>query len=261
VQCQIQQADNPMPTVVIRLNAVPPHYVIFVDYMSSEVAPDELKVGSTDPYILIENNCTYHELHFGMPGGSRDYTDEGDESDELDVIPSTSRRLWAATELKRFDLGTNEVKQNQGGDAYNDYADEEEDAARTDAGSTQIVEEWGHSTRDREDSKVYYRPVKCDNGEANVMACDGPDMKTVSKLVTISQSKTYTGRVRRPIYSNSGEQKCGTRPEKGINIARHYVISYSITAAPAKSVTHLPFSCCVYTTTFQVQSKGGRYAT
>jgi len=34
---------------------------------------------------------------------------------------------------------------------------------------------------------------------------------------------------------------CGYRPKKGINIARCCVNSYSITAAPAKSVTHMSF--------------------
>jgi len=39
----------------------------------------------------------------------------------------------------------------------------------------------------------------------------------------------------------SGEVQCGTRPEKGINIARHCVKFFSITAAPAKSVTQVSF--------------------
>ena len=66
------------------------------------------------------------------------------------------------------------------------------------------------------------------------------------------------GRVRHPIYySNSGEVRCGYRPKKGINIARHCVNGYSITADPAKSVTHLSFRWCVY----RAHCNGGEYAT
>jgi len=64
-------------------------------------------------------------------------------------------------------------------------------------------------------------------------------------------------RVRHPIYSNSGEVKCSNRPKKGINIARHCVNGYSITAAPVKSVIHVSFWWCVY----QAYSNGGEYAT
>jgi len=66
------------------------------------------------------------------------------------------------------------------------------------------------------------------------------------------------GRVRHPIYySNRGEVKCGYRPKKGINIARRCVNGYSITSAPAKSVTHVSFWWCVY----RAHSNGGEYAT
>jgi hypothetical protein len=63
--------------------------------------------------------------------------------------------------------------------------------------------------------------------------------------------------MQHPIYSNSGEVTCGYRPKKGINIARCCVTSYSITAATAKSVTHMSFGWCVY----QAQSNGGKYST
>jgi len=61
------------------------------------------------------------------------------------------------------------------------------------------------------------------------------------------------GRVRHPIFSNGGEVKCGYWPKTGINITRRCVNSYSVTAAPAKSVTHVLFWWCVY----QAQSHGG----
>jgi len=64
------------------------------------------------------------------------------------------------------------------------------------------------------------------------------------------------GRVRHPIYSNSTEVKCGYRPKKGINIARRCVNGYSITAAPARSVTHVVFWWRVY----QAQSNRSKYA-
>jgi len=67
--------------------------------------------------------------------------------------------------------------------------------------------------------------------------------------------------VRHPIYSNSGEVKCGYRLKKGINIARCCVNGYSITVAAAKCVTHVSFCGSVYVTTFQAQSDGGIYAT
>jgi len=67
--------------------------------------------------------------------------------------------------------------------------------------------------------------------------------------------------VRHPIYSNSREVKCCTQPEQGINIARQYVTGCSITAAPAKSVTHMLFWWCIYVTTSRGQSTGGKYST
>jgi len=69
------------------------------------------------------------------------------------------------------------------------------------------------------------------------------------------------GKVRHPINSNSGEVKCGTQPEKGINIARHRVNSYSITVAHVKSVTHVSFWSGVYLTTFWAERKEGTYGT
>jgi len=69
------------------------------------------------------------------------------------------------------------------------------------------------------------------------------------------------GKVRHPIYSNSREAECGTWPEKGVNIGRHCVDSYSITAAPARSITHMSFWSCIYVTSFWAQSKGDMHAT
>jgi len=107
-------------------------------YLTSEVALEELEIGSTDPNIPIVNNWTDDELHFGIPGGSRDYDNEGDESD---ATPTASRQRWAATELERFDLGTSDVARYEGEDGDNADADEETKASQADDGSTQNVED------------------------------------------------------------------------------------------------------------------------
>jgi len=91
VKRQIQQAENPTPAVVISVEAARFDNGILLDYLASEVALEEPVIGSTDPNIPIDNNCTDDKLHFGMPGGSGDYEDEGDESDDRDAIPTASR--------------------------------------------------------------------------------------------------------------------------------------------------------------------------
>jgi len=111
-----------------------------------------------------------------MPGGSRDFEDEDDESD---VIPTGSRRRRAATELKRFDLGTSDVDGYEGEDGDDADADEEEEASQADDGSTLNVEDRGHSTRECEDWTEYFRHVKYDNGGANATASDVCEAKTV----------------------------------------------------------------------------------
>jgi hypothetical protein len=78
--------------VVISTEAASVDNAILLDYLTSEVALEDPEIGSTNPNIPLDNNCTDDELHFGMPGGSRDYEDEGDESDEHDAIRTASRR-------------------------------------------------------------------------------------------------------------------------------------------------------------------------
>ena len=68
------------------------------------MAVEEPKIGSTDPNIPIDNNCTDNKLHFGIPGDSGDYKNEGNESDEHDAIPTASWRRRPVTEPERFDL-------------------------------------------------------------------------------------------------------------------------------------------------------------
>jgi hypothetical protein len=111
--------------------------------LASEVALEEPEIGSTDPNIPIDNNCTYDELHFGMPGGSGDYEDEGDASNDHDAIPTASRRRRPATELERYDLGTSDLDGYEGedGDYADADADEEEESSQVEDGSTQNVED------------------------------------------------------------------------------------------------------------------------
>jgi hypothetical protein len=98
-----------MPAMVISVEAVRVDNAILLDYLASKVALEEPEIGSTDQNIPIDNNCTDDELHFGMPGGSGDYQDEGDDSDDHDAIPTTSRRRRPATQLEQFGLETSDI--------------------------------------------------------------------------------------------------------------------------------------------------------
>jgi len=160
VKCQIQQVVNPTPVEVISREAAPVDNAILRDYLTSRVALEEPEIGSTDQHIPIDNDCTDDKLHFGTPGGSDDYVDDGDEIDESDAIPTASQRRRAATERERFDLGTSDVDRYQGDEGDNADDDEEEEASQADDESTQNLEDWGHSTRVREDRTVYLRPEK-----------------------------------------------------------------------------------------------------
>jgi hypothetical protein len=143
VKRQIQQAENPTPAVVISVDAACVDNAILLDHLSSTVALEEPEIGSTDPNIPIDNNCMDDELHFGMPGGSGDYENEGDQSNDRDTIFTASRRRRPATELERFDLGTSDVDGYEGedGDDADADADEEQEASQVDDGSTQSVED------------------------------------------------------------------------------------------------------------------------
>jgi hypothetical protein len=143
VKRQIQQAENPTPAVVISVEAAPINNAILFDYLASEVALEEPEIGSTDPNIPIDNNCTDDKLHFGMRGSSRDYEDEGDERDDPNAIPTASRRGRPATELERFDLGTCDLDGYAGedGDDADADADGVEESSQVEDGSTQNVED------------------------------------------------------------------------------------------------------------------------
>jgi len=185
VKRKIQQAENPTPAKVISTEAAHSDNAI-LDYLISEVALQEPEIRSNDPNIPMENNCTDDKLHFGMPGGSEDFKAEGYKGDKSDAIPTTSRRWRAAIEHERFDLETSAVDWYEGNDGDDVDADEEGEASQANDGSTQNLEDWGHSTwdwehstRDCEDWTVYFRPVEYDNGEANATASDVSKAKTV----------------------------------------------------------------------------------
>jgi len=143
VKRQIQQAENPTPAVVISTEAASVDDAILIDYLTSEVALEEPEIGSTDPNIPIDNNCKDEEIYFWMPGGSGDYEDEGDESDEYDSIRTASWRQRPKTDLVRFDLGTSDVDGYEGedGDDVDADADDEQETSQADDGSTHNVED------------------------------------------------------------------------------------------------------------------------
>jgi len=142
VMRRIQQVENPTTAVVISVEAAHVDNAILLDCLTSKVALEEPEIGSTDQNIPIDTNCMDDKLHFGMPGGSGDYQDEGDESDERNAIPTASRRQWPATELEWFHLGTSDVDGYEGkdGDDADVDADGNEEASPADDGSMQNVE-------------------------------------------------------------------------------------------------------------------------
>jgi hypothetical protein len=77
---------------------------LLLDDVTSEVALEEAEFGSTDPNILMDNNCIDDELNFGIPGDSRDYEDEGNGWDECNAIPTASWRRRPTTKLNRYYL-------------------------------------------------------------------------------------------------------------------------------------------------------------
>jgi len=81
-----------MPAMVISVEAAPVDNAILLDYLTSEVALQEPEIETTDPNIPIDNNCMDDELHFGMPWGSRNHADEGDQSDVRNAIPTARWR-------------------------------------------------------------------------------------------------------------------------------------------------------------------------
>jgi hypothetical protein len=145
VKCMIQSAENPSPAMVTSVEAACVDSAIHLDYWTSNEALKHPEIGSTDPNILLDNNCMEGALQFGMPVGSQDYEDEGDKCDKHDAIPTASWRQRPATELKWFGLGTSDVHQYGAEDGNDVDADEQEQPSQADDGSMQNVQESGHS--------------------------------------------------------------------------------------------------------------------
>jgi len=179
VKCQIQQAENPMPAVVISMVAAGVASAILLDNLTSEVALEQHNIGSTDRNIPIGNNCMNAALHVRLPRGSGDDQDESDETNKHDanLTPSWWRR--AATELESFDLGANAVERYSGDDGDNAHLDEKEEASQADDGSTQNLEDSRHCTREYEDWTAYFRPEIYDNDKATATGCNVSESKTV----------------------------------------------------------------------------------
>jgi len=179
VQCQIQQVENQMPAVVIRMNSVHADNAILLDYLTFKVGLEENEIGDTDPNILIDNNYGDEQYHFGIPAGSGDYEDDADDRHERDDIPTLSQQWWAMTRLQRLDVGTGDVNAYEGDNGNDADTDDEEEASQAIDGSMQNMEDSGHSTRECEDWTVYFRPAYYDNGEPNATASDVSEAKTV----------------------------------------------------------------------------------
>jgi len=145
VKRHIHHVENPTPAGVISVEAVRVGNTIHLAYLTTEVALQEPGIESADPNIQMNNNCTKNKLHFGRPQGRGEYKADGDESDECDAIPTTSRQPRPVTELKRFHLSSSDVEGNEFEDGKNADANKEEEELQVDDGSTQNVGDWGHS--------------------------------------------------------------------------------------------------------------------
>jgi hypothetical protein len=73
VKGQIQQVENPMPAVIIRVEAACVGNAILFDNKTFEVALEEPEIRTTHPSITIDMNCPNNEAHIRMAGGIGDY--------------------------------------------------------------------------------------------------------------------------------------------------------------------------------------------
>jgi hypothetical protein len=62
VQCLIQQAENPMPAVVITMEVAGCYRAILLDYLISEVALEARGIARTDLNVLMDTNFMDDEL-------------------------------------------------------------------------------------------------------------------------------------------------------------------------------------------------------
>jgi hypothetical protein len=134
-------------------------------------------MGSTDPMIPTNINCTDDKPHCGIPGGSGDYEDEGDKSKECNAFPTAMQCQCGTTELDRFDLGTSVVDGYEGKNGDDADTDKEEESSQADDGLTPNVEDCVHSRIDLRTSNVDGYEAKdsynADKEEDTLQADDG----------------------------------------------------------------------------------------
>jgi len=141
VKCQIQHAENPIPAAEITVEAARVDNAILIDNLSSEAALEQPEIRYTNPLIQIHNNWMDDKLHFGMAGDIGDSINEGDESNECDVIPTGSQRWWSPTQVFRYDLGTSYVDRCWEDDGDHANVDEVEESLQAGHGSMQNIED------------------------------------------------------------------------------------------------------------------------
>ena len=114
VKRKIQQVENPVPAMVISVEAAHVHNPIHLDYFTSELALEEPEIRSTHSNIPRDINCTDHQLHFGMQRGTGDYADRGEESDEHHTTPTAARQQQAAIKFLTVVLRNSDVDRYEG---------------------------------------------------------------------------------------------------------------------------------------------------
>jgi hypothetical protein len=141
VKCQIHQAEDPTPAVVISMEAAHVDNAILLDHLASKMALDEPEIGITDLNIPIDKIAPMTNFISGCHGAAGITKMKGDESDDCEAIPTASRRQRPLMELEKFDLGTSDVDGYEGDDGNDADADEEEEASQAVDGSTQNEED------------------------------------------------------------------------------------------------------------------------
>ena len=116
----------------------------------------------------------------------RDDVDE-DEKEEASQANDGSMQNVEDWGNSRFHLGITDDDGYDGEDGNDADMDEEKEVLQADDGSTRNVVDWRHSTRECEDWAVYCTHVKYDNGEANAIASDVSEAKSVLQSVANSQ--------------------------------------------------------------------------
>jgi hypothetical protein len=129
--------------VVITVEAASVENSSLLDYLTSNVEPEDPEFRRTDPNIQIDNNCMDDQLHIGMLERSGNHEEEGDECDEHDAISTANTSQWPTTELDKIDQGTigHDGYEGEHANDADEDAHEVQDASQADDGSTQNLED------------------------------------------------------------------------------------------------------------------------